>query len=260
MIFERWWWWFRTSFLPPSDSGSMVTGTRLKAKFIFRVISFLWYLQAGRVRARARELFIFTTQFIWLWSAIWISSSVFVVTFFCPFFIIFHSSQRQSILLPVKWPCIFLVHLICLHFFCVVSDGFTIPSVSFSSVLCYGFSIHCQFSFTHFTLPFIHPFNRTWSKMLIQICSLSLSRSSAFYIFQSFNYSFRRLHDFDHAISYASLIIITCNVWNKFIDCFSQLYFVCVSVCDNERKQKHTLKSRSRKLQLRTKSVSKINK
>lgn len=32
-----------------------------------------------------------------LWSAIWISCSVFVLLqYFCPFFIIFHSSQRQS--------------------------------------------------------------------------------------------------------------------------------------------------------------------
>lgn len=40
-----------------------------------------------------------------VWSAIWISSSV--CYNFCPFFIIFHSSQRQSLLLPAEWPCIF---------------------------------------------------------------------------------------------------------------------------------------------------------
>lgn len=80
-------------------------------------------------------------QFIRLLSAIWISFACFVATFFCQFFIIFHSSQLQSILLPAEWPCIFLVHLICLHFSFVIP----ISTIMFVMVL-----IHCQLPLSFF--------------------------------------------------------------------------------------------------------------
>lgn len=178
---------------------------------------------------------------IWLWSAIWISSSVFVVTFFCPFFIIFHSSQRQSILLPVKWPCIFFTCISYVYIF----FSFCFVCVCF----CYGF----QFIASSVSLarPSMHYLNleRNADPNLLTL-------SSAYYIFQSFNYSFR-LHDFDHAISYAGLIIITCNAcgMNALLVFYSFTLFVCLCVTMNVS----TLKSRSRKLQLWTKAVSKSN-
>lgn len=198
MIFERWW-WFRT-FFPPSDSGSMVIALYIESQiYLFE---------------RLFSTFIYTRSFmhvhnIRLWSAIWISSPVFVVTFFCPFFIIFHSSQRQSTLLPVKWPCIFLMHLICLHFFVYVC-------------FCYGFN---SFPALFHTFPSIHlsiRFIRTWSKnvdstLLALVCILHFSIVQLFISVAWFwpcNF-----------ICQADYYYMQCS--NKFIDYFfTAFYFV----------------------------------
>lgn len=159
---------------------------------------------------------------IWLWSAIWISSSVFVVTFFCPFFIIFHSSQRQSILLPVKWPCIFFTCISYVYIF------------SFCSVcvcFCYGFQFiasSVSLVSSHSSLrPFVHScIIWTWSEMLIRI------------------YLHSRLHItvFNRSIIHFGCMILTMQFhmpgwlllhamllgWIHWLF-FLQRYFVCVS-------------------------------
>lgn len=211
--------WFRTSF-SSCDSGSMVTQQHSIESQIYLSSDFL------SPSPHTLSAFICSEQVwythIWLWSAIWISSSVFVVTFFCPFFIIFHSSQRQSILLPVKWPCIFFTCISYVYIFFLLLR---------LRLFLLRFSIHCQLCFARFlsfisssVRPFMHYLNlkRNADPNLLTL-------SSAYYSFQSFNYSFR-LHDFDHAISYARLIIITCNAsgLNTLI-VFLQRYFVCVS-------------------------------
>lgn len=154
--------WFRTSF-SSCDSGSMVTQQHSIESQIYLSSDFL------SPSPHTLSAFICSEQVwythIWLWSAIWISSSVFVVTFFCPFFIIFHSSQRQSILLPVKWPCIFFTCISYVYIF------------SFCSVcvcFCYGFQFiasSVSLVSSHSSLrPFVHScIIWTWSEMLIQI-------------------------------------------------------------------------------------------
>lgn len=80
--------------------------------WLIHSIQFIEYVQFIRLDRLFGLVLLFVTIFFFFFG---------LVSFCAHFSIIFHSRQRQSILLPAEWPCIFCVHLICLHFFASIS-------------------------------------------------------------------------------------------------------------------------------------------
>lgn len=107
----------------------------LKVKYFFKCPSCQW----GLFTCSDHVWLIHSIRSIYsAWSAIWIicSCSVFCYDILAHFSSFFIRIQRQSILLPAEWPCIFLVHLSYVYiFFSVVRlvrqcAGFSLPALS----------------------------------------------------------------------------------------------------------------------------------
>lgn len=129
------WTIFFRSFQPSGlRSGSMEHSSLLKVKYFFKCPSFQW----GLFTCSDHVWLIHSIRSIYkAWSAIWIICSVFCYDIFAHFSSFFIWIQRQSILLPAEWPCIFLVHLSYVYIF----------SPSFASSICSSVNVrvfHCQ--------------------------------------------------------------------------------------------------------------------
>lgn len=116
------------------------------------------------------------SQFDRLFGLVLLFSLQYLPIFFTSSFFIL--IQRQSILLPAQWPCIFFP--LPYHMF------------TFLRTICSGFNSLCNDSLLLFQ------WNQTKSR---------------FFFFKSFNYTFMLLHEFDHAISFNTRLLHTLFFW-----------------------------------------------
>lgn len=179
----RWFWtsddmgFFSLCCLLSSSMKHSIEYIFLNFFFLLTFFSFCWglihFAMSGHIHSIQHVRF---SQFDRLFGLVLLFSLQYLPIFFTSSFFIL--IQRQSILLPAQWPCIFFPWPY--HMF------------TFLRSICSGFNSLCNDSLLLFQ------WNQTKSR---------------FFFFKSFNYTFMLLHEFDHAISFNTRLLHTLFFW-----------------------------------------------